>query len=75
MIGMEKDKTVCLILSPDLALKKNAVCEHFKMLSGGTGFTPAISVAAKQDLKSTAFCVGLQGLYKLWDAAYGGQLC
>lgn len=49
--GRETEKTVFLILPQELALKKNAVCEHFKTLSGNTGFPPATSAAAKQDLK------------------------
>ena len=62
MEGGEREKLVCLILPQELILKKNAVCEHFKTPSGSTGFPPATSVAAKQDLKQTAFCVGLQRL-------------
>lgn len=51
MEGREREKTTRLILPQELALKKNAVCEHFKTLSGDIGFPPATSGAAKQDLK------------------------
>lgn len=63
---------MCLILSPDLALKKNAVCEHFMMISGLSELQLGVCQARPE---KTAFCVGLQKLCLVLGIAYEGQLC
>lgn len=53
-------------------IKKNAVCEHFMMISGFSELQLGVCQARPE---KTAFCVGLQKLCLVLGIAYEGQLC